>query len=163
MAGLVMSRLPARIKHIQTKSALQLLTFRAVWCLASMAPRQELVLRASGCMAPRQELVLPAPGCMAPRPELVLPAPGCIAPRQEFALPASPGIRCQKCRENVPAVSGALWAFLRETRENNRNTYGFQMSTPGVKPGLSRPQRDVLTTRRCGPLYDHALFAIVSL
>ena len=26
------------------------------------------------------------------------------------------------------------------------------MSTPGVEPGLSRPQRDVLTTRRCGPL-----------
>ena len=26
------------------------------------------------------------------------------------------------------------------------------MSTPGVEPGLSRPQRDVLTTRRCGLL-----------
>ena len=26
----------------------------------------------------------------------------------------------------------------------------YQMSTPGVEPGLSRPQRDVLTTRRCG-------------
>jgi hypothetical protein len=25
------------------------------------------------------------------------------------------------------------------------------MTTPGVEPGLSRPQRDVLTTRRCGP------------
>ena len=25
----------------------------------------------------------------------------------------------------------------------------FSMTTPGVKPGLSRPQRDVLTTRRC--------------
>ena len=25
-----------------------------------------------------------------------------------------------------------------------------KMSTPGVEPGLSRPQRDVLTTRRCG-------------
>eukprot|EP00973_Karenia_brevis_P031271 4316984-Karenia_brevis.AAC.1 len=24
------------------------------------------------------------------------------------------------------------------------------MATPGVEPGLSRPQRDVLTTRRCG-------------
>ena len=24
------------------------------------------------------------------------------------------------------------------------------MSTPGVEPGLSRPRRDVLTTRRCG-------------
>ena len=25
-----------------------------------------------------------------------------------------------------------------------------KMSTPGVEPGLSRPRRDVLTTRRCG-------------
>eukprot|EP00973_Karenia_brevis_P027257 3759594-Karenia_brevis.AAC.1 len=25
-----------------------------------------------------------------------------------------------------------------------------RMTTPGVEPGLSRPQRDVLTTRRCG-------------
>ena len=25
------------------------------------------------------------------------------------------------------------------------------MSTPGVEPGLSRPRRDVLATRRCGP------------
>ena len=28
------------------------------------------------------------------------------------------------------------------------------MSAPGVEPGLARPQRDVLTTRRCGPLHD---------
>ena len=28
----------------------------------------------------------------------------------------------------------------------------FHMSTPGVEPGLSRPRRDVLTTRRCGQL-----------
>ena len=27
----------------------------------------------------------------------------------------------------------------------------MKMSTPGVEPGLSRPRRDVLTTRRCGP------------
>jgi hypothetical protein len=27
-----------------------------------------------------------------------------------------------------------------------------KMTTPGVEPGLSRPQRDVLTTRRCGLL-----------
>ena len=29
------------------------------------------------------------------------------------------------------------------------------MTTPGVEPGLSRPQRDVLTTRRCGLLREH--------
>ena len=35
------------------------------------------------------------------------------------------------------------------------------MSTPGVEPGLSRPQRDVLTTRRCGPCHRWcALFAL---
>ena len=28
---------------------------------------------------------------------------------------------------------------------------GDKVSTPGVEPGLSRPRRDVLTTRRCGP------------
>ena len=27
-----------------------------------------------------------------------------------------------------------------------------KLTTPGVEPGLSRPQRDVLTTRRCGRL-----------
>ena len=27
-----------------------------------------------------------------------------------------------------------------------------KVSTPGVEPGLSRPQRDDLTTRRCGLL-----------
>ena len=26
-----------------------------------------------------------------------------------------------------------------------------EMTAPGVEPGLSRPRRDVLTTRRCGP------------
>ena len=26
-----------------------------------------------------------------------------------------------------------------------------EMTAPGVEPGLSRPQRDVLTTGRCGP------------
>ena len=31
------------------------------------------------------------------------------------------------------------------------------MSSPGVEPGLSRPQRDVLTTRRCGLLAAKAL------
>ena len=27
----------------------------------------------------------------------------------------------------------------------------LSMTTPGVEPGLSRPRRDVLSTRRCGP------------
>ena len=32
-------------------------------------------------------------------------------------------------------------------RKRNR----VQVSTPGFEPGLLRPQRDVLTSRRCGP------------
>jgi hypothetical protein len=35
-----------------------------------------------------------------------------------------------------------------------RPTYA-NMTAPGVEPGLSRPQRDVLTTRRCGPCLRH--------
>ena len=35
------------------------------------------------------------------------------------------------------------------------------MTTPGVKPGLSRPQRDVLTTRRCGLLAAEVLLQFV--
>ena len=35
-----------------------------------------------------------------------------------------------------------------------RPTYA-NMTAPGVEPGLSRPQRDVLTTRRCGPCLWH--------
>ena len=38
----------------------------------------------------------------------------------------------------------SLYVRTRPSHKNN-------MSTPGVEPGLSRPQRDVLTTRRCGP------------
>ena len=33
---------------------------------------------------------------------------------------------------------------------NTRAKLERNMSTPGVEPGLSRPRRDVLTTRRCG-------------
>ena len=36
-------------------------------------------------------------------------------------------------------VSRALW----------QTSFGY-VSTPGFEPGLPRPQRDVLTTRRCG-------------
>ena len=33
------------------------------------------------------------------------------------------------------------------------------LSTPGFEPGLSQPQRDVLTTRRCGP-HDHCILRL---
>ena len=33
------------------------------------------------------------------------------------------------------------------------------MSSPGVEPGLSRPRRDVLTTRRCGQMPAGELFS----
>ena len=35
------------------------------------------------------------------------------------------------------------------------------MTTPGVEPGLSRPRRDVLTTRRCGLSSAEALLEIL--
>ena len=35
------------------------------------------------------------------------------------------------------------------------------LSTPGVEPGLSRPQHDVLTTRRCGLLAAEVLLQLV--
>ena len=37
-----------------------------------------------------------------------------------------------------------------------------EMTTPGVKPGLSRPQRDVLTTRRCGLLAAEVLLSFLA-
>ena len=36
------------------------------------------------------------------------------------------------------------------------------LTTPGVEPGLSRPRRDVLTTRRCGRLSLQCLTAVLS-
>ena len=36
----------------------------------------------------------------------------------------------------------------------------LRMTTPGVEPGLSRPRRDVLTTRRCGRLSSRQPLAI---
>ena len=45
----------------------------------------------------------------------------------------------------LPKVISEGWVKkLREGVEYN-------MSTPGIEPGLPRPQRGVLTTRRCGP------------
>ena len=35
------------------------------------------------------------------------------------------------------------------------------MTTPGVEPGLSRPQRDVLTTRRCGPQHRNNFLTLL--
>ena len=36
------------------------------------------------------------------------------------------------------------------------------MTTPGVEPGLSRPQRNVLTTRRCGLLAAEVLLTFMA-
>ena len=39
-----------------------------------------------------------------------------------------------------------------DTGRHEQNTDGVnKLTTPGVEPGLSRPRRDVLTTRRCSP------------
>ena len=37
---------------------------------------------------------------------------------------------------------------------------GDKVSTPGVEPGSSRPRRDVLTTRRCGPCVS-CIFCVI--
>ena len=42
-----------------------------------------------------------------------------------------------------------------------RESTAAKMTTPGVEPGLSRPQRDVLTTRRCGLLAAEVLLQSV--
>ena len=49
-------------------------------------------------------------------------------------------------------------AFARKTayifqQGSQEQSFTQQVSTPGVEPGLSRPQRDVLTTRRCRPCW----------
>ena len=54
------------------------------------------------------------------------------------------------CAREPPPRGQAL-----ESRTGNTFTHNYshqKMSSPGVEPGLSRPQRDVLTTRRWGLL-----------
>ena len=51
------------------------------------------------------------------------------------------------CRRDACRRDGSL---RRQQRHHMKEW--TKMSTPGVEPGLSRPQRDVLTTRRCGLL-----------
>ena len=70
-----------------------------------------------------------------------------------------PKPNCQATMAAGEALSGrvlmvdclhAAWAQAAQTDGTMR--YHCQLlSTPGFEPGLSRPQRDVLTTRRCGP------------
>ena len=61
------------------------------------------------------------------------------------------------------AVAGHCTALHPESEQNAERIHiafpvadhvnlAAKMSTPGVEPGLSRPRRDVLTTRRCGLL-----------
>ena len=53
----------------------------------------------------------------------------------------------------VPALAGWPCAVRAPAASLSRaRGRAKTVSTPGVEPGLSRPQRDVLTTRRCGLL-----------
>ena len=49
-------------------------------------------------------------------------------------------------------LSLSLSLSLRAPREFSHDLSRGELTTPGIEPGLSRPQRDVLTTRRCGRL-----------
>jgi hypothetical protein len=44
---------------------------------------------------------------------------------------------------------------MRQPAQAHKTNLNAKTTTPGVEPGLSLPQRDVLTTRRCG-LYKHS-------
>ena len=57
-----------------------------------------------------------------------------------FPSEKSQGHTC-RCKEARPPPLWTNYFFPQE------------VSTPGVEPGLSRPQRDVLTTRRCRPCW----------
>ena len=63
--------------------------------------------------------------------------------RHPAAAWASPPAEAESCAP-PPKGRDSPHASLLRGRE--------PVSTPGVEPGLSRPQRDVLTTRRCGLL-----------
>ena len=68
---------------------------------------------------------------------------------------SNPGVpslsgRCQCSVEPVERARLSSWSFCVGSVVVPE-IESYIMSTPGVEPGLSRPQRDVLTTRRCGP------------
>ena len=61
-----------------------------------------------------------------------------------------PFVRASQFAKNTPALA-AVRALSLRTPPMTQFTGATvaTLSTPGVEPGLSRPQRDVLTTRRC--------------
>ena len=84
----------------------------------------------------------------------------CISDARCFALPQGNALLHPNTNA-VPHLLGAIAigggrAGLGRARAyvyGIRHVQAMQqskMSAPGVEPGLSRPQRDVLTTRRCG-------------
>ena len=94
--------------------------------------------RAGFCVLPRSSTASgkfqPAPS-LSVGPALLVKASQCEA----LASLASLALRAATCKDRL-LDAAALWRTLRK------------MTTPGVEPGLSRPRRDVLTTRRCGRL-----------
>ena len=94
----------------------------SVFCLGSVS--------ALLCMMTSLGNSLPASGPLA----LLTPSPCVFAYRRSSAA---------VCRRRQRAVK-ELWLFSARCRDC------CWMTTPGVEPGLSRPRRDVLTTRRCG-------------
>ena len=49
-----------------------------------------------------------------------------------------------------PWAESCMCVFGLFFRMSQAKTWSRKMSSPGIEPGLSRPQRDVLTTRRWG-------------
>ncbi len=77
-------------------------------------------------------------------------------PREEFK-PGNGTAREFGAKEGYVALAQASFkpagglAAAVYRKKGCKSALATNMSTPGVEPGLSRPQRDVLTTRRCGP------------
>ena len=57
----------------------------------------------------------------------------------------SAAVRQRLCGDDVQAeIDSVAVAFVASRAQ-------VKLTAPGVEPGLSRPRRDILTTRRCGP------------
>ena len=67
--------------------------------------------------------------------------------------PWGPNPRARRASDGFSTKQSAWLLFVSHSLVDSSPSSRSQtltMSTPGVEPGLSRPQRDVLTTRRCG-------------
>ena len=78
----------------------------------------------------------------------------CCAGHHTTAVRARSGSRCQ--RMHLLLTRHGECAYTAQ-----RSACACILTAPGVEPGLSRPQRDVLTTRRCGLLAAEVLLSFM--